>query len=116
AHEVLGKHIALIFTEEDKAKGFPEFELKVAARDNFSEDSRWHVRKDGIRIWISGTVTPIRSEAGEIAGFVKLMRDRTDERAHLERFENEVTQLGEARSNTHQFLKTLGHELRNPLG
>src|SRR5690606_38415870 len=30
--------------------------------------------------------------------------------------ENEVTQMGEAREKTHLFLKTLGHELRNPLG
>jgi two-component system CheB/CheR fusion protein len=116
AAEVLGRHIALIFTEEDRAKGFPDFELEVAARDNYSEDSRWHLRRDGGRIWVSGTVTPIRSATGAIAGFVKLMRDKTDERAHLERFENEVAQLGDARKRTHDFLKTLGHELRNPLG
>ena len=116
ATEAIGRHIAFIFTDDERAKGFPDYELRVAAHDNFSEDSRWHVRKDGTRIWASGTVTPIRSPAGAIVGFVKLMRDRTDERAHLERFENEITELGDARNRTHQFLKTLGHELRNPLG
>jgi PAS domain S-box-containing protein len=116
AAEAVGHHIALVFTEDDRTKGFPDYELKVAARDNFSEDSRWHMRKDGTRIWVSGTVTAVKSPAGQVQGFVKLMRDQTDERAHLERFENEVVQLGEAREKTHRFLKTLGHELRNPLG
>jgi two-component system CheB/CheR fusion protein len=116
AADAIGRHIALIFTEEDRAKGFPDHELKVAARDNFSEDSRWHLRKDGTRIWVSGTVTSIKSPSGEVQGFVKLMRDQTDGRARLERFENQVAELAEGREKTHRFLRTLGHELRNPLG
>ncbi|MDB5915596.1 MAG: domain S-box protein [Ramlibacter sp.] len=116
AEEALGRHIALIFTEEDRSKGFPDYELKVAIRDSYCEDSRWHQRKDGVRIWVSGTVSSITSPGGEVLGFIKLMRDQTDQRAHLERYENEVAQLGDAREKTHRFLKTLGHELRNPLG
>jgi PAS domain S-box-containing protein len=114
--EALGKHIAMIFTPEDRDKGFPDYELMVAARDNYSEDSRWHQRRDGTRIWVSGTVSSVKSRDGQVQGFVKLMRDQTDQRAHLERFEAEVAQLASARQRTHQFLKTLGHELRNPLG
>jgi PAS domain S-box-containing protein len=116
AEDAMGRHIALIFTDDDKSKGYPDYELKVAARDNYCEDSRWHQRKDGVRIWVSGTVSSIKSPAGEVLGFVKMMRDQTDQRAHLERFENEVNELGDAREKTHRFLKTLGHELRNPLG
>jgi PAS domain S-box-containing protein len=114
--EAIGRHIALIFNDEDRAKGLPDYEIKVAASDNFAENSRWHVRKDGTRIWVSGTMSAVRGADGEIAGFVKLMRDQTDQRAHLERFENEVAELGDARQKTHLFLKTLGHEIRNPLG
>lgn len=116
AADAIGKHISLIFTEEDQARGFPGYELQVAARDSHSEDSRWHRRADGTRIWITGTVNAVHSPSGELLGFVKLMRDQTDQRAHLERFENEVSALGEAREKTHLFLKTLGHEMRNPLG
>jgi PAS domain S-box-containing protein len=116
AEDAIGRHIALIFTDEDKAKGFPDYELKVAAEDNYCEDSRWHQRKDQTRIWVSGTVSSVKSPGGEVLGFVKLMRDQTDQRAHLQRFENEVSELGDAREKTHRFLKTLGHELRNPLG
>jgi acyl-CoA dehydrogenase len=51
AQEAVGRHIALIFTDEDRAGGYPDHELRVAAEDAYSEDSRWHVRKDGTRIW-----------------------------------------------------------------
>lgn len=92
AQEALGQHIALIFTGEDRSKGYPNYELKVAAEDSHAEDSRWHQRKDGTRIWVSGTAVAVRSAAGEVLGFVKIMRDMTDQRAHTERFENEVSQ------------------------
>ncbi|MGV3571390.1 MAG: PAS domain-containing sensor histidine kinase [Ramlibacter sp.] len=114
--EAIGRHIAFIFTEDDKAKGYPDYELQVAARDSHSEDSRWHTRRDGTKIWVSGTVGAVKGPAGELLGFIKLMRDQTDQRTHMERFENQVDQLAEAREKTHLFLKTLGHELRNPLG
>jgi PAS domain S-box-containing protein len=39
----------------------------------------WRVRKDGSRIWAAGEVTPILEEA-EIVGFVKILRDRTQQR------------------------------------
>jgi PAS domain S-box-containing protein len=116
AQEAMDRHIAFIFTEEDRAKGFPDHELKVAVRDSHAEDSRWHVRRDGTRIWITGSCTAIRSRDNAVLGFVKLMRDMTDHREHFERFENEVAEMGEARDKTRVFLKTLGHELRNPLG
>lgn len=113
--EAVGHHIAMIFTDEDRHKGYPDYELKVAAEDRYSEDSRWHVRRDGTRIWVSGTVSPIRDGAGTIIGFIKFMRDQTDQRAHLERFENRVEELVQARDQTRNFLRTLGHEIRNPL-
>jgi two-component system CheB/CheR fusion protein len=115
AEEAMGQHIALIFTGDDRAKGYPNYELKVAAEDSHAEDSRWHLRKDGTRIWVSGTASAVRDPSGEVIGFVKLMRDVTDQRARTERFENELSQLGDAREKTHRFLRTLGHELRNPL-
>lgn len=116
AQAAIGRHVGFIFTGEDRAKGFPDHELMVAVRDNYAEDSRWHVRQDGARIWVTGSMTAIRSQQEMVLGFVKVMRDITDQREHFERSENEVVELGEAREKTRVFLQTLGHELRNPLG
>ena len=115
AQEAVGRHIALIFTEEDRAGGYPDHELRVAAEDAYSEDSRWHVRRDGTRIWVSGSVSAVRDPEGKVLGFIKVMRDLTDQRENLERFQHEVGALSNGREQTHRFLKTLGHELRNPL-
>ena len=115
SEEALGKRIALIFTPEDRQDGYPEHELHVAAADRYSQDARWHLRKDGTRIWVSGTVTAVRDAAGAVLGFVKVMRDMTDQREHMERYQHEVTELSSGREQTHRFLKTLGHEIRNPL-
>ena len=115
ADEALGRNLAAIFTPEDQVRGYDKYELAVAAVDSRSEDDRWHVRKDGTRIWITGSVCAIRDDHGELMGFVKIMRDRTDLRSQLESLESAVATHREMRERTHQFLKTLGHELRNPL-
>ena len=115
AQEALGQPAALIFTPEDREKRFDEYELKLAAHHTRAEDDRWHLRKDGTRIWVSGSMNAIRSESGELLGYVKVLRDRTDLRTLLESLENQVATLGQARDKTHLFLSTLGHELRNPL-
>ena len=113
--EAVGRHFGFIFTPEDRAKGYPEFELDAAAKDKYSEDSRWHLRKDGTRIWVSGTTCPVRRPDGDLRGFVKILRDLTDQREHIDRTENRMHELAEARVKVHTFLRTLGHEIRNPL-
>ena len=42
-------------------------------------DEGWRLRKDGGRIWAAGEVTPIL-EGHEVVGFVKILRDRTQQR------------------------------------
>jgi PAS domain S-box-containing protein len=116
AQEAVGHHIAMIFTHEDRAKGYPDHELAVAAKDRFSEDARWHLRRDGTRIWVNGSVSAVRRDSGgEVEGFVKVLRDLTDERTRTERLEQEVDALNEAQGEGHQALRVLGHEIRNPL-
>lgn len=56
--EVLGKHFSLIFTPEDVEAGLPEAELRQAREQGRAEDERWHLRKDGVRFWALGIVTP----------------------------------------------------------
>ncbi|MDP3762356.1 MAG: PAS domain-containing sensor histidine kinase [Ramlibacter sp.] len=116
AKEAVGQPVALIFTAEDKARGLDRYERVLADVQSRSEDDRWHVRKDGTRIWVTGALEAVRNDAGELLGYVKLIRDRTDLRAQVERLENQVQSLGSASDKTHRFLSTLGHELRNPLG
>lgn len=113
--EIIGRPAALLFTPQDRRKGFDQHELEVARRDSRSEDDRWHVRKDGTKIWVSGSVNCIRDPQGELLGFVKVMRDRTDLRSHVENVENNLAAVQAREQRGRTFLRTLGHELRNPL-
>jgi PAS domain S-box-containing protein len=89
--EILGEPIDLIFTPEDRAIGRPSIEMGRAAVSGVGDDERWHIRKSGERFWASGEMTPLKSEAGEIVGFVKVLRDRTDQRVAAGRLlESEV--------------------------
>jgi PAS domain S-box-containing protein len=79
ADEMLGRPIDCMFTPEDHDAGRAETERTLAHRDGRVTDDRWHVRKDGARIWASGEMVRLRGEGGADLGFVKMLRDRTDE-------------------------------------
>jgi PAS domain S-box-containing protein len=114
--EAVGRHTSLIFGPEDQKKGLDRYELELAARESRSEDDRWHLRKDGTRVWMTGSVDAVKDESGTLLGYVKVMRDQTDQRARTELLENQLQGLKATQERTHLFLRTLGHELRNPLG
>ena len=76
--EIIGQQCDSFFTPEDARNGVPQKELEQALLTGRGEDDRWHMRKDGSRFWCSGVVTPLRDEGGNLRGFAKIMRDRTD--------------------------------------
>jgi PAS domain S-box-containing protein len=67
------------------------------------------VGSNGRRIEVSLTISPIRNEAGEIVGASKIARD-------ISRRKEAELLLRDADLRKDEFLATLGHELRNPLG
>jgi len=78
--EILGEDAAVIFTPEDRAAGRVEKEMRGALENGRAENERWHVRKDGSRFWASGLMMTLKDHAGEVRGFLKIMRDRTLQR------------------------------------
>lgn len=80
AAEVIGVSASLIFTNADRKAGVPERERGTAASEGRSEDTRWHLRKDGARFWASGVMTALRDETGNLRGFAKILRDFTRQR------------------------------------
>jgi PAS domain S-box-containing protein len=112
---IVGQHISRLFTPEDVRRGMPDYELEVARRDTVAEDDVWMMRADGSRFWAAGAVTAIRGDEGELLGYGKLLRDRTDQKEQVETLRNQVMALQKADEHKNIFLSTLSHELRNPL-
>ena len=77
--EMLGQESACIFTPEDLAAAQPTLDRRVALEHGYASDERWHVRRDGRRIWASGQLTPLKSAGGEAIGFVRMLRDQTEQ-------------------------------------
>ena len=93
--EMLGDTVERIFTSEDQAAGRPAVEMRRALETGAGNDERWHVRKGGERFWANGELTPLRDDGGEVVGFVKVLRDRTEQHNQA------VHREQEARSLTH---------------
>lgn len=115
AAEVIGKPASMLFAPEDIEKGMPEFERKTATYNGHAEDDRWMLRKDGLRFWASGVLCPFRNAEGQLIGFGKILRNRTDLKGQIEGLEKRIGGQEKADERKNAFIATLSHELRNPL-
>jgi PAS domain S-box-containing protein len=115
AGEILGTSFARFYTPDDLAAGRPQATLAKAAADGRHQEEGWRVRKDGSLFWADVVVTAMHDERGEVRGFIKMTRDRTERRRAeeaLRRSEEGFRRTSEVKS---EFLALMSHELRTPL-
>ena len=78
ADEIVGRSADLLFTPEDRAAGQPERETEIARREGVAADVRWHLHKDGSRVFLNGSLRPLHDAGGTHIGFHKIARDETE--------------------------------------
>jgi len=83
ADEALGRPVAFLYTEEDRAARSPASDLAAARESGRTEVEGWRVRKDGSRFMANMVFAPIRGERGEVTGLAVAVRDVTG-RLHAE--------------------------------
>jgi PAS domain S-box-containing protein len=105
--EVIGKPVSLLMPP-DHLDDFPTFMERLKRGERIEHYETVRVCKDGRRLDVSLTISPIKDENGRIIGASKIARDITE----LKRL---YQQLREADRRKDEFLATLAHELRNPL-
>jgi PAS domain S-box-containing protein len=105
--EAIGKSITIIIPAELHHEE-REIMARLRAGKRIEHFETVRVRKDGERVDVSLSISPIISPSGDIVGASKVARDIT------ERKQAEKT-LREADRRKDEFLATLAHELRNPL-
>src|SRR5580658_2113220 len=59
--EVIGRHLSIFYSQDAVERGWPAYELEVAAREGRFEDKGWRVRKDGSRFWANVIITALRN-------------------------------------------------------
>jgi PAS domain S-box-containing protein len=78
ADEILEQHVSVLFTPEDVAQGRPDREIETARTTGQAEDENWLVRRDGSRLWMTGSTTALWSTDGTLRGFAKIVRDLSE--------------------------------------
>jgi two-component system CheB/CheR fusion protein len=84
--EIIGRLGDILFVPEDRQREDPAKEAELALKQGRAENERWHLRKDGTRVYGSGLSMPLRDGHGAILGFVKIMRDLTEQMGTEEAF------------------------------
>lgn len=85
--EALGLLADEMFTPEDRAADVPAKEAEQARRDGTAPDNRWHLRKDGSRVFVRGSMQALYGLDGTVTGFLKIAHDETRDREFVEALE-----------------------------
>ena len=84
-HEIVGRNFSMFYSDDDRVAGLPGKNLAIALREGKFEDEGWRYRKDGSRFWAHVVIDRIFKENGELLGFAKITRDRTEQMESRER-------------------------------
>ncbi|KAA0687403.1 PAS domain S-box protein [Neorhizobium sp. P12A] len=105
--DMIGNPATVFFTEEDRENGVPQSEMTAALNKGRGSDERWHVRADGSRFWASGEMMALTGDNDRVIGFVKILRDRTEQREQADRQRLLMHELGHRMKNTLSVIQSI---------
>jgi PAS domain S-box-containing protein len=114
AEEMIGQPIATIIPQERLDE-----ERQIIARlrrgERIDHFETVRVTKDGRRLDISLTVSPVRDSAGRILGASKVARDITERKRAEEMLRESTEALERAHNELERFVSIASHDLKEPL-
>jgi PAS domain S-box-containing protein len=115
ADEAVGKSITLIIPEELHGEEAQILD-KIRRGESIDHFDTVRVTKDGRRIPISLTVSPVRDSSGTVVGASKIARDISQRKLLEQMLAEKDEALRQADRRKDEFLALVAHELRNQLG
>jgi PAS domain S-box-containing protein len=78
--EILGRHVRVMYTDEDQRAGLPELGLQRAREEGRYEAEGWRVRKDGSLFWANVIINALYTPDGDLLGYGRVVRDISDKK------------------------------------
>jgi PAS domain S-box-containing protein len=78
--EIIGKHFGILYRPDERRAGAPNRALELAIQRGKHEVEGWRIRKNGSPFFITGSVSSSRDDAGNLIGFINILRDATERR------------------------------------
>lgn len=105
--EVIGEHLSILLPPE-RFHELEEMRAKVQNYGPLRDIEVRAVRKGGVMIYLSLSVSPIRDSDGKIVSFLRVAKDVTEKH----RYQRRLKELDKMKSD---FVSNVSHELRTPL-
>ncbi len=78
--EIIGKHFGILYRPDERRAGSPTRALDSAIEGGKHEVEGWLIRKSGTPFFVTGSISASYDEAGNLIGFINIIKDATERR------------------------------------